>query len=409
MANPEHLAVLHNAMKHEWIYDTSEEWNRWILPRLKIGRTPDEFVLHPPVDLSGADLHGCNLSHLYLDGVNFEGADLRDAKLHMSKLRCVNLQEAHMERTWLNRAVFSKANLRSAHLEDALVMATDLAEADLRYSHLQGANLARAVLLKTKLQGANLTGANVYGVSVWDIEFDERTVQLNLVITHHEAAPVVTVDNLEVAQFIYLLMENQRLQKVIDTIASKVVWILGRFADPYKQVLDAIRQELRKRDFTPVLFDFGKPSTRSITTTMTALAHMAKFIIADITDPKSVPQELTEVTHALPKIPIQPILQADAEEWSMFPDLKDRGVVLRTLRYANVQDVRNKLIDAALASVDHVLRATESEASVAAMAEKLAALSVQLQAKEKRLAELEEHIRTSTTATKRRTKASGKS
>src|SRR5262245_34266034 len=128
MANPEHLAVLKNAMKHDWIYDTAQEWNGWILPRLKVGLQLDEFVLNPPVDLSGADLHGCNLSHLYLDGVNFEGANLTDAKFHMSKLRCVNLQGAHLERAWLNRAIFSKANLRGAHLEEAKIMATDLAD-----------------------------------------------------------------------------------------------------------------------------------------------------------------------------------------------------------------------------------------------------------------------------------------
>jgi hypothetical protein len=42
---------------------------------------------------------------------------------------------------------------------------------------------------------------------------------------------------------------------VIDTITSKAVLILGRFTPERKAVLDAIGDELRKRDHVPVLFD----------------------------------------------------------------------------------------------------------------------------------------------------------
>jgi len=50
---------------------------------------------------------------------------------------------------------------------------------------------------------------------------------LNLIITD-DNEPTITVDNLEVAQFIYLLLNNQKIRDVIDTITSKVVLILGR-------------------------------------------------------------------------------------------------------------------------------------------------------------------------------------
>jgi hypothetical protein len=50
---------------------------------------------------------------------------------------------------------------------------------------------------------------------------------------------------------------------VIDTITSKVVLILGRFTPERKSVLDAIRDQLRKRNYLPVLFDFEKPSNRT--------------------------------------------------------------------------------------------------------------------------------------------------
>jgi len=93
---------------------------------------------------------------------------------------------------------------------------------------------------------------------------------------------VIQVDNLEVAQFIYLLLNNERIRNVIDTITSKAVLILGRFTLERKAVLDAIREELRKHDYLPVLFDFEKPSNQDITKTVRTLAHTARFIIADM-------------------------------------------------------------------------------------------------------------------------------
>jgi hypothetical protein len=42
--------------------------------------------------------------------------------------------------------------------------------------------------------------------------------------------------------------------------------------------------ELRKRDYLPILFDFDIPANRDITETVSLLARMARFIVADLTD-----------------------------------------------------------------------------------------------------------------------------
>lgn len=102
----------------------------------------------------------------------------------------------------------------------------------------QGADLSRASLIGTIFEKANLTGCNVYGVSVWDIRL-EGAIQSNLVITPRRE-PAIQVDNLEVAQFVYLLLNNERIRHVIDAITSKAVLILGRFTPERKAVLDAI-------------------------------------------------------------------------------------------------------------------------------------------------------------------------
>ena len=58
----------------------------------------------------------------------------------------------------------------------------------------------------------------------------KETNQTNLIIDPPRMSSI-TVDNLEVAQFIHLLINNEKIRDVIDAITSKMVLILGRFTD----------------------------------------------------------------------------------------------------------------------------------------------------------------------------------
>src|SRR4051794_1396804 len=163
-------------------------------------------------------------------------------------------------------------------------------------------------------------------MAAWDLHL-EGAEQADLIITRDDQ-PAITVDNLEVAQFIYLLLTNERIRHVIDTITSKVVLILGRFTPERKAVLDALRDELRKRDYLPVLFDFERPSGQTITETVSLLARMARFVVADITDAKSIPQELSVIVPDLPSLPVQPLLLESSGEYSMFEHFRHYPWVL---------------------------------------------------------------------------------
>jgi hypothetical protein len=190
----------------------------------------------------------------------------------------------------LIEADLSEANLSKAHLGGANLIGADLSEANLRGAHLTGAFLNRATLVETDLAGADLTNCRIYGVSAWRLKL-ESTKQQNLVITRADE-PTVTVDNIEVAQFIYLLLHNEKIRDVIDTIGKKGVLLLGRFTEGRMIVLERLRDKLRDLGFVPMVFNFDKPETKDFTETVRLLASLSKFVIVDITNPRSAPLEL---------------------------------------------------------------------------------------------------------------------
>jgi uncharacterized protein YjbI with pentapeptide repeats len=272
-------------------------------------------------DLTGANLGKAHLSWATLDRALLDGAELIGADLTGADLREAHLGGANLSETDLTQANLLWADLTKADLSKAKLTRADLRGANLRGANLSGADLREAILLGTNLEEANLTGCSVYGVSVWDARL-QGAKQSNLVITPY-GYPIIQVDNLDVAQFIYLLLDNERIRHVIDTITSKVVLILGRFTPDRKAILDAIREELREHDYLPILFDFEKPNSKDLTGTVTTLANMARFIIADLTDPSSVPHELATIAPGT-VVPVQTILLKGQREYAMFPDLMRR-------------------------------------------------------------------------------------
>ncbi len=145
-----------------------------------------------------------------------------------------------------------------------------------------------------------------------------------------------------------MLLNNKKIRDVIDTITSKVVLILGRFTSERKAILDAVRDELRERNYSPALFDFEKPANRDITETVSTLAHLSRFVIADLTDAKSIPQELDRIVPNLPSVPVQPLILNSQKEYGMFEHFTRFPWVLPVYRYTDelslLQSLKEKVI-----------------------------------------------------------------
>lgn len=311
----EHLSVLQHGVK---------QWNRW---------RRDNPEIRPL--LYNAPLNDADLSQADFSNANLIGAQLEEATLVE-----VNFHEANL----------FGANLWGAVLTGANFCRTDLYKTGLSKANLTRANLQGTQLAMTDFRGAHLIGCTVYGLSAWDIKTDEATRQEDLVIRYRyqgEGGPAegrhedhVTVDDLQVAQFVYLLLNNENIRNVINTIGKKGVLILGRFTSERKAVLDALRGQLRELGFVPMMFDFARPTQRDFTETIKTLAGMSRFIIADITNPKSSPLEL-QATMPDYMIPFAPIIHEDEKPFAMFQDLQQKygGWVLDLLKYDTAENL----------------------------------------------------------------------
>jgi pentapeptide repeat protein len=251
-----------------------------------------------------------------------------------------NLLNANLTRADLSRADLSRANLNSANLSEA-----NLTGANLTGANLSKATLAYSVLVQTNLTGATLTDCRIYGIFAWSLEL-EGAKQRNLDISDLEE-PAITVDNLEVAQFVYLLLNNEKIRDVIDTIGEKGVLILGRFTEERKAVLDAIRDRLRELGFVPMMFDFERPTQQDFDETIKTLAGLSRFVIADITNPKSSPLEL-QATMPDYMVPFVPIIHEDEEPFAMFQGLQHKygEWALDVRKYDSAANLRERLYNA---------------------------------------------------------------
>jgi len=316
-------------------------------------------------NLSGANLSRANLSCAHLNRANLSGAYLINANLNMANLSMADLSQANLSCTDLNGARLPMADLSGAilikaHFNWANLSYANLNRANLNGAHLTGANLtganlsgadlihadlSHAVLVHSDLKNARLMNCRIYGISTWDVEYGDNTEQQDFIITP-QGRPAITVDNLDVAQFIYLLLHNEKIGSIIDTSGQKGVLILGRFTEERKVILDAIRGKLRELGFVPMFFELEKPTQRDFTETIKTLARLSRFIIADITNPKSSPLELKAVVPDY-MIPFVPICDENEEPIPIFQDLQNKYEwVLDVLEYDSSDNLIEVMEDA---------------------------------------------------------------
>ena len=318
----------------------SDAWNSWREqnPHIRPDLSDIDFEndlhsyksMYDMPEFSGYNLSDMNLNRITARNSSFTLCSFAGSELHFSDL-CFS---------FFYDCCFDTAGLAVTKIGSAQFHECDFTNADLSYCSAEETNFSGSKFISTKLSNMSLVktdfsntvidGSRVYGVSTWDLNL-EGSIQSNIYIEEHGTS--ITVPTIELAQFISLLVTNSKIRDVIDTITSKVVLILGRFTEARKSVLDEIKGELQERGYLPVLFDFDGPSSRDVTETVVTLASLAKFVVADISSPKSIPQELTSIVPNFPSLPVQPVIEHTQSEYGMFEHFKRYPWVLNEIRY----------------------------------------------------------------------------
>lgn len=325
-----------NTLHLQQLKQGREAWNSW----------KDTNLIRP--DLKGFNLDGMDLSGYHLDQSDFSDA---------SMIGC-NLNDA-----WLTWCVFIRTKLNNSTMispvretfdGDKRLLGVNLrwssfADTDLTNVDMRGATLEAVRFHHCNFRSANLSGSDVYGVSAWGNDFDEHTIQEDLVITQWKET-ILTVDNIELAQFIYSVLNSNNVRGAINTLTTKIVLILGSFAETDKLILDSIKRELRFFNLVPMMFDFGQPHRRNKTETVSTLAHLSKFIVADLTNQRSVPHELASILPHLRSVPTIPIIRDEEKAYGMFGDFNDLKQVSPIINYNSNQSIKslvNNIIESA--------------------------------------------------------------
>lgn len=259
---------------------------------------------------------GMNLSGVSIISAFAEGLDLRDSVF----------DGAHFEEGDFSRANFGGATFRNTKFNKTM---------------LTGAHFDGAVFVNCNLNRVNLVGASfhvkeitetvVYGIAAWDLKTSddmkqsklviERTYELHSDLIHKGKVPM-TVDNIELAQFIYFLNNHKKIRDTLNILNDKGVLLLGRFKDGGLERLYYMREWFQGKGYIPMIFDFARPDNLSLTETVVTMAGLSKFVVVDLSG-SSVPAELQAILSQIKK----PVL-AFGDPYALFPDLADQTSVV---------------------------------------------------------------------------------
>ena len=312
MPNPEHLAILKQSVTC---------WNNW--RKQNPGVTPDLGSAYlRGMDLSFADFRDTDLTDARLMNTNLFSACLNGASLYKANLYQASAPYAQMHRTNLSRAILTQTNLSRAVLTEV--------------------NLAEAKMVETDLSHAVLENARVYGISACNVE--KTGLRQNELIITPVGESEVSIDDIEHATLIYnIYCMPSKMSQLLDTFMSKTVLILGRFSPERMTVLQALKEELRRRNYLTLIFDFPGPGNCRKTEAIAIFAKLSKYVIADITDPSSVPDELRAIVPSSMSVPVVPIILRGKPVYGLFDDWVGYPWMLPLYEYESIFALRNDL------------------------------------------------------------------
>ena len=159
-------------------------------------------------------------------------------------------------------------------------------------------------------------------------------------------------------------LDGLNFGEIMSECSKRRVLILGRFTDMRLKILEEIEACLikHKNRYIPQLFTFQKPEGRGLTESIIGFAAFSKFIIVDLSEPKSVPAELQAIVPNFLSVPVVPIIVSGETEFANFDDIKRRENVIKpTIQYNNLKDLLEKLDKIVIPKAEAKLSALQTQ------------------------------------------------
>lgn len=141
-------------------------------------------------------------------------------------------------------------------------------------------------------------------------------------------------------------IDGMNFGEIMSELSKRRVLILGRFTGRRLAVLKGIKAYLEKHPnrYIPELFTFRKPDSRDLIEAIIGFAALSRFVIADLSEPKSVQSELEPIVRYFQSVPVVPVINRTGKEYATFSSLlRSANVVKPTVRYRNLDDLEEKL------------------------------------------------------------------
>jgi len=308
-------------------------WNDWIIKRSKttILKNRDFSLLNKKTlagyDFSTVHFYSCTFpKEMVFFNCSFKNAHFVNCK-------------------FLEYSRFTESDFRSAEFKNVSFIDVNMIETVLSNCHFTkckfvGVDFRLASLIESKFFSCTIEDCDIYGANVWDIDMDKKTIQKDLRIPFRglNLKETISIDDLQLGNVIYLLLDNSNYKRWIDQSKSKSVLILGRFGSNLKTNISALKAKIRDSGLTPIVFDFEVPTSLDLIEAIVLLSFLSKFIIVDLTKARSVPAELQAILSTL-MIPVVPIIQKASKPYSTFSVTSKFKWVLPMVVYDEFQEI----------------------------------------------------------------------
>lgn len=259
--------------------------------------------------------------------INFDGYTMKNVTIYGAFAEGISIRDATVDGCHFEEGDFSRADFSRTRFVNTRFNKTILTDSCFDGASFTNCNLNRVNLTGAKFCLKEISETVVYGISAWDLRTCEAMQQGKLVIERtydlysdliERGQVPMTVDNIELAQFIHYLSDHKKMRDTINIFNAKGVLLLGRFKDGGLERLYRIREWLTAHGYMPMIFDFSRPDSLDLTQTVVTMAGLSKFVLADLSG-SSVPQELHAILSAFEK----PVIGfSERDPYALFWDLR---------------------------------------------------------------------------------------